>query len=345
MIGARGRTTIVNINEPTRVGEARRRASALAGDLGFDETERGRVSLVVTEAASNLLKHAGGGELIVQGRGGDRAGDWLEILALDRGAGMSDVGRCLTDGYSTAGSLGTGLGAIARLSDDHGIYSRPGVGTAVWARLDSGPAVREAAGVVSSLAAVSVPAPGEIECGDDWAIELGRGRSLIMVVDGLGHGPAAADAARAALGVFRARPAEGPVGLIEAAHGALRGTRGAAMAIAQVDPGLGRVEYAGVGNICGVIIDGRDGRTTSMVSHVGTVGHVVRKIQAFQYAWSPDSLLVMHSDGVATRWDLTRYLGLLRREPALIAGILYRDFRRGRDDATVLVLREGGAPP
>ena len=342
MIGTRGRSTALTINDPTKVGEARRRASVLAEDFGFDETGRGRVALVVSEAASNLIRHGGGGELIVQGHGSDQTGKWLEILTLDRGSGMSDVARCLTDGYSTGGSLGTGLGAIARLSNDYAIYSQPGEGTALWARLD---ARTETGDGGPAIAAVSVPAPGEFECGDDWAMVRRQGQFLVMVVDGLGHGPPAAEAAQAALGVFRSRSAGEPADLIEAAHGALRSTRGAALAIAKIDPALGRVQYAGVGNISGVIVDSRKGRTTSMISHNGTVGHIVRKIQVFDYAWPEGSLLVMHSDGVATRWDLARYPGLLLRPPGLIAGLLYRDYKRGRDDATVVVARGEGASP
>lgn len=345
MIGTSGRTMTVTIDEPTKIGEARRRALVLAAELAFDETGQGRVALVVTEAASNLIKHAGGGELIVQVQRWDQAGGWLEVLALDRGPGMNDVGRCLSDGYSTAGSLGTGLGAIARLSDDYGIYSQPGIGTVIWARLDAKPGTRAVGDDAPAMAAVSVPAPGEVECGDNWAMIRGHGQSLLMVVDGLGHGPLAAEAAEAAVGVLQDRQAGEPVDLIEAAHVALRSTRGAALAIARIDPARGQVRYAGVGNISGVVVDGRDGRTVSMVSHNGTVGHIVRKIQAFDYPWSEDSLLIMHSDGLSTRWDLTRYPGLSRRPPGLVAGILYRDHKRGRDDATVVVAREGGAPP
>ncbi len=166
-----------------------------------------------------------------------------------------------------------------------------------------------------------------------------------MVVDGLGHGPMAAEAARAAVGVFSAQSDRDPVELIEASHLALRSTRGAALAIARIDLELGRLQYAGVGNISGVIVEAGHGRTTSMISHNGTVGHIVRKIQAFDYPWTPESLLIMHSDGITTRWDPARYPGLLRRPPGLIAGLLYRDHRRGRDDATVVVAREGSVPP
>ncbi len=323
--------------DSSTVGEARRRASLLAGELEFDETGQGRVALVVSEAATNLIKHAGGGELILQGQGSDQGGNWLEILALDRGSGMIDVGRCMTDGYSTAGSLGTGLGAIGRLSDDSGIYSQSGEGTVVWARLDARPHPKAVRDEGPAIAAVCVPSPGETECGDDWAIIRRHGQSLVMIVDGLGHGPEAAEAAEAAVDVFRRRSSDEPVELIGAAHLALRSTRGAALAIARIDATLGQLQYTGVGNISGIIVDCRNGRTTSMISHNGTVGHVVRKIQAFEYPWSEDSLLIMHSDGLATRWDLNRYPGLSRRPPGLLAGILYRDHKRGRDDVTVVV--------
>lgn len=341
MIRALGWSTDVIIDEPTKVGEARRKALALARELGFDETRQGRVALVVSEAATNLIKHAGGGELMILGRGSGEKGNWLEIVAIDRGQGMSDVGRCLTDGYSTAGSLGTGLGAISRLSDGFEIYSQVGGGTTVWARLDAKTESGDPGSPDRRLAAVSVPAPGEVACGDDWAMIRRNGRSFVLVVDGLGHGHPAAEAASVALDVFRERPLAEPTELIEAAHAAMRGTRARPWP-SRIDPELGQVRYAGVGNISGVIVNSLNGRTTSMISHNGTVGHMVRKIQAFDYAWSENSLLIMHSDGLTTRWDLDRYPGLTRRPPGLLAGVLYRDYKRGRDDATVVVLSGEG---
>ena len=292
----------------TSVGEARRSASDLAARLGFDETRQGTVALVVSEAASNLVKHTGGGELIVQGRGWDEGDPWVEVLALDRGPGMTDIGRCLADGYSTAGSLGNGLGAIARLADAYEIDSHRGQGTAIWARLDANPRSKVRSDCRFDLGAVSLPAPGEVECGDDWTLIRKAGRTFLMVVDGLGHGPFAAQAAAAAVRSIREYPAEEPIELIEAAHRHLAGTRGAAMSIVRIDPALGRVRFAGVGNISAVILDGRTGRTTTMISQNGTVGHVIHKIQAFDYPWTQDSLMILHSDGLTTRgtWRVTQ---------------------------------------
>ena len=78
---------------------------------------------------------------------------------------------------------------------------------------------------------------------------------------------------------------------------------------------------------------------TSVVSQPGTAGHLARGIREYTYRWPSGALLVLHSDGVSTHHDLTRYPGLGQRHPALIAGVLLRDAGRGRDDATVVVAR------
>src|SRR4051794_24710081 len=104
--------TTVSIRVETRdqAGEARRRAATMASSLRLDETTAGRLALVVTECANNLWKHAHGGEILLNPLGLEDPG--VEVLALDKGPGMSDPARCFQDGYSTAGSPGTGLGAI-----------------------------------------------------------------------------------------------------------------------------------------------------------------------------------------------------------------------------------------
>lgn len=328
------------IDEATKVGEARRIAMALARRLGFDETGCGHVALVVTEAATNLFKHAQGGELILHGLEQGQAYG-LEILIIDRGPGMADVGRCLVDGFSTAGSSGYGLGAISRLASSFEIDSMLGVGTVASARLWAvAPAKQVRRSVSLEWGVVNLPYPGEEVCGDAWAVAEDAGQTLIMVADGLGHGPQAAEAARAAVRVFEGKPSLGPAGIMAAAHEALRSSRGAAMAVARLDPQRREIVYCGVGNIAGALIRPGHGRTQSMVSHNGTVGHAVRKIQEFVYPWEEGSLVVLHSDGLASHWRLDQYAGLALKHPSLVAGVLYRDSARGRDDVTVLVLRE-----
>lgn len=324
------------VTDPSGAGEARRRVTALAQALGFGETDAGRAALAATEAATNLAKHArGGGVVIVRpcGRGPARG---VELLAVDRGPGVRSVGEALRDGFSTAGSPGTGLGALQRMSDEFDLFSTAGQGTVLLSRVwaaDPGPA-----DVEMSIGAVSVAKPGEPVCGDGWSSAHLPARCLLVCADGLGHGPEAAMASAAAARAFDRHAGEGPAPLLERMHGALRATRGAAVAVAEVDLAARVVRYAGVGNIAATLW--APGETRSLVSHNGIVGHEMRKVQVFEYPFPPQGLLVMHSDGVSTRWQLEKYPGLALRDPAVVAAVLYRDFCRGRDDATVVVARE-----
>jgi anti-sigma regulatory factor (Ser/Thr protein kinase) len=331
---------IHSISEPSQVAEARRLSVAMARRLGFDATGLGKVALVVTEAATNLVKHTtDGGELLVRALQCGRVGG-IEVLALDKGPGIANVGEALRDGYSTTGSPGTGLGAISRLSTSFDIHSVSGVGTAVLARLWSAPLPRDLSPRGPEIGAVNAPHPGEEACGDGWAVVQRAGRSLILVADGLGHGIVAAEAAVEAGKTFQDRTSLAPAQMVAAIHAALRGTRGAAVAVAEVDVAQQSVRFAGVGNIAGVILSVDERRR--LVSRNGTAGHEVRKIQEFTYPWPAGEsgrqpLLILHSDGLTSRWDLDRYPGLAQRRPSLIAGVIFRDFNRGRDDVTVVV--------
>lgn len=322
----------LELSDVSQVAEARRAVAALCGQHGLSEALRGQAALVVTEAAGNVIKHGGGGELLAQVVGDGGRG--LEILSVDKGRGMADVARCMEDGFSTAGTPGTGLGAIRRQSRAFDLYSQPGQGTVLWAAL--GPLPTPGA---LAAAGLSVAKPGETACGDAWALARAGGRILAMVADGLGHGPQAAEAARAALGALEHAAANGPEAVIEEAHGRLRALRGAAVAVAELDPTAQSLSYVGVGNISGILAT--EGKRQALVSHNGTVGHELRKVQRFEYRAPPGSTLVMTSDGIATGFDLAKYPGILARPPAILAGALYRDFRRTRDDATVLVVRSG----
>jgi anti-sigma regulatory factor (Ser/Thr protein kinase) len=330
----------IAIQEHTDAGEARRVAASLASDLSLDETSAGNVALVVTEAARNVLKHAGGGQIIL--RVLDSGGPvGIEMLALDKGPGIADLGRCFQDGYSTAGTAGTGLGAIARLSSVYEIYSRPDQGTVLMAQVwKRGPA---GGGPVPTprfcVGGVSIPVRGEEECGDGWIFQESARTVRLIVADGLGHGPLAADAARAAIRTAREQPNEPAPALLERIHGALRATGGAAVAVAEIDSPAQILRFAGVGNITAAIVPG-SGPVRHLVSHAGTAGHEVRRISEFTSPWSSRSLLLMHSDGLQTRWSFDSYPGLLERHPSLIAGVLYRDYARGRDDVTVVLVRE-----
>jgi anti-sigma regulatory factor (Ser/Thr protein kinase) len=333
-------TRLLPVHDASQVGEARRATAAVAQEAELEEELIGRLSIVATEAATNLARHAKDGVLLVRclvtGRGVG-----MEVIAVDRGPGIADIGRALEDGFSTGGTMGSGMGAIRRQADEFDVYSQPGAGTVLVARLWArGATVRPAATEDLAAGVVCLPHPAEQACGDGWCVTRQDSRSSLLVVDGLGHGPSAAEAAEIAIGVFRERR-DAPAGMIEALHRALRGTRGAALAVAEVDAAAGRVHFAGVGNISAMLFS-PGAKMSSMPSHSGIVGHQMRKVQEFAYDWTPSSTLVMHSDGLATRWRMEQYPGLLGRDPSLLAAILHRDHTRGRDDVTVMVL--GAAP-
>ena len=329
---------VVTVAEESQVGEARRRVVRLAQALDFDETTSGRLAILATEVSTNLVRHAHGGHLLVSWLGDDRARA-IELLAIDKGPGMKSVREALRDGHSTTGTPGTGLGAMSRVADVFDLHSAPGVGTAVLARVwSSRPASAPPARL--DVGGVSIPIAGEDACGDGWAFEYAAGLTRILVVDGLGHGPDAAKVAREAVSIFRTAGGS-PAELVGRLHAGLRPTRGGAVAVAEVDPARGLLRFAGVGNIAGVVQ--ADAGSRHLVSHSGIVGHEVRRIDEFSYPWPASALLVLHSDGVATHWDLARYAGLVRCDPALVAAVLYRDFARARDDATVVVARQAAA--
>jgi len=322
----------IPVADASQPAEARRVAYRMADEIGFTETARGKLGIVVTEAATNLLKHAGSGQIILQCTGPQG----LEILAVDSGPGMRSVAECVRDGYSTAGSSGTGLGAIYRMSSGADIYSLEGKGTVVQAFCPSGNDTEPPASAWDISRVVS-PMPGETVCGDNTAVRETADSIQIMVADGLGHGPVAADASSAARRAFENAHGS-PEKLIQAIHAALHSTRGAAVAVAQIEPERGRVRYCGVGNIAGLIATGE--RTQHMVSMNGIAGHQAIRTREFEYAWSPNSIVVMHSDGISGRWQLTDYMGLASRRSSVIATVLFRDFRKTSDDATAFVGRQ-----
>jgi anti-sigma regulatory factor (Ser/Thr protein kinase) len=332
-----GRQRVIGIADASSVAEARRSAADLAHGAQLDATAAGELALAVTEAGSNVFKHARGGWITA--RVIERAGALgVEVMAIDRGPGMANVGASMRDGHSTSGTPGGGLGALSRMTSSLELWSRPGAGTLmrfeVWPKACPSTSAGLATGVVC------LEKEGEPVCGDAWTVLEGRGRLIAFVVDGLGHGPEAAAAARAAIETVEKNAQRAGPDILDAVHRALRPTRGAAAALALLQPGNELCTFCGIGNISAGIRTA--GITRSMVSHNGILGHQVRKIQEFQYPFPKGSLLIMHSDGIATHWNLGDYPGIEMRHPGLVSAALFRDHSRKRDDLTVLALRNQG---
>ena len=323
----------LQIAERSRVAEARRLAVSLSTQQGFREEDAGRVALVATELATNLVKHANGGEMIISAFD-DSDGKGLELLALDKGPGIVDLNRALSDGHSTSGTAGTGLGAIRRTADVFAVSSGLGRGTAVMARLRADAQAGKGDYLIAGLCA---PYPGESVCGDGWAVSA-QARSIgMLMADGSGHGPEAQKAALRSVEIFKERIGASVEAVAQAIDRALAATRGAAIALAEIDPGSELVTFVGIGNISAALI--AQGAVQRMISNNGTAGHVAPRIRAFAYRFRGAPTVILHSDGLSARWDLNEYPGLVSAHPSLIAGILYRDFRRGRDDASIVVVR------
>ncbi|HVT99376.1 MAG TPA: SpoIIE family protein phosphatase [Acidobacteriaceae bacterium] len=323
-------TEWIPITDESSVGEARRRALLVAQRIGFDQTRSGELALLATESSRNVLLHGRGGETVILGMQA-QGKSLARILAMDNGPGIANLAQAMTDGYSTAGTMGAGMGAMQRMATSMEVFTGK-KGTVLLLELgESSPpgSLR--------IAGMAVPHPGERFCGDAWACHETPERSLILLADGLGHGRDAAEAAQEATAAFHKRQDHAPAEILGYVHDALKKTRGAVAAIAEIRPIEATLSYAGVGNISAAVLTAAGSR--SLVSHNGTLGMVTSRIQEFRIPWTPDALLVLHSDGLQSKWDLSAYPGLITRHPAVIGGTLVRDFRRQRDDASVVVVK------
>jgi hypothetical protein len=179
------------------------------------------------------------------------------------------------------------------------------------------------------------PIAGEELCGDGYAARELDGRRQVLMCDGLGHGPLAAVASRAAVAEFATAPPGGPREVLEHLHQRTGHTRGSVAAVAELDPAGEQVRFAGIGNIAAVVADPQGRR--AMVSLPGILGQQRRDIREFSYPAGPASLVILHSDGMHDRWTLADYPGLAGHSPVVVAATLLRDAAKRRDDAAVLV--------
>ncbi|HET6552494.1 MAG TPA: ATP-binding protein [Dyella sp.] len=320
----------IAIDEASQVGQARRSSLQMATQLGFDDNDSGRVALVATELATNVIKHGRGGSIYLREAPG-RQGMGVELTAVDRGPGF-DLAACLQDGFSTSGTNGIGLGAVQRQAQVMDAYADHR-GSVVMARIYP----RQSPGSADiRFGVVVLPIHGEHYCGDGWALAMKHTLCSVMVVDGLGHGEAASIAAVAAQDAFLSEPLAEPAALMGQLHQGMTGTRGGAVAIARLDLGQGTMRFAGIGNISAGLVSPQG--TRGLASHPGIVGSQFRRAQAFDFSDIIGQLLIMHSDGLQSRWRMANYPGLSSRHPAVIAAVLHRDFSRNRDDATVVVI-------
>jgi anti-sigma regulatory factor (Ser/Thr protein kinase) len=319
----------LRVEDPSAVAACRAAATSLSGRLRFPQARVDQLALAVTEAASNLHKHARQGSLLLRiGRGDGVAG--IELVTIDAGPGFHDTSRAMSDGHSTAGTLGIGLGAIRRLADSCDLYSVPGHGTALVARFWPGPHQ-----LTVPYAGLIRPISGEVECGDSFGAVRQGGTITGVLCDGLGHGPLAASAAAEAVAAIMEDTASEPAALVERAHRRMSHTRGGALGVVQITGPVAR--FAGLGNVTATLL--ADGARRNMLSVPGIAGHQARTIRQYEYEVAPGTAVVLHSDGISARWDAAALPGLAARDPLVVAAAVLAEAGTHRDDAGVLVLR------
>ncbi|MET8037660.1 ATP-binding SpoIIE family protein phosphatase [Streptomyces sp. NPDC005345] len=342
----------VPVHDSTRVRDVRVAAEAAAEHTGLSRDRTAVAALVATELATNLLKHGGGGQILIDMVDADLAlpgagrGPALQIAAIDHGPGIADLTSASRDGFSTTASLGAGLGTCRRIADHFEVHSVPGQGTVALARVHAarrdraGHRVTEAGAAVRA-GGINIPLAAADHSGDAWACVRAGDHVTLLLADGLGHGEAAAKASGAAvehLHLFAHLP---PAELLGQLHTGLRDTRGAAVAVARLDLATGHLDFAGIGNIGARLLTGDTWRP--LLSHPGIVGaHRPARLPQCRVPWTPDSLLVLHSDGLPSRWAPPAVAPPTAWDPAVTAAVIVRDSssaaRPVRDDTTVAVL-------
>ena len=324
----------ISIRDDASISIAREHVREIAGELGLQQEVTETIAIAATELVRNQLVHARGGRFAVRSveRRGVRG---LELVAADRGPGLADPTRALDGTMSTSGGLGSGVASVRRLMDELDFDIRLAEGTCIWARKFAGPVPYR-----SEVAILGRPCEGERECGDDAAFVRRDDVLTIGVVDGLGHGILARDAAAPAVALLRNRAELDPVEILHAVDGALQRTRGAVMAVARIDLQLRQIEHAAIGDVrtC-TYRPHASQRFTSVAGVLGTAYQRDRKYRVEREPLQDHEVIVMSSDGLTTRVDISEELQLLRRHPIVIAAHLLEHFGRSNDDALVLVTR------
>ncbi len=185
---------------------------------------------------------------------------------------------------------------------------------------------------------------GEGRSGDVAVFAPSRRGGLVAVIDGLGHGDAAADAAEAAAEVLRAQVELPPQDLFALCHEELRRTRGAVITLAWFDLEARRMEWTGVGNVEARFVragDSGDARHASPVVLGGVVGYNLPQVRMGAIPLEPGDAVVLATDGVEADYSRSLESGIAAQE--LAARVLERH-GKGTDDALAAVVRYLGPP-
>lgn len=306
----------------------------------FSEVQVGEIDIIVSEIASNIIKHAGSGELLYRVYDSDPASTTFEVISIDNGPGIADTARMLKDGVSTSHTLGQGLGSIHRLSNTAQLYSLPGWGTILYAMVKTIPKRTSPVPKKSALEirALCVNKPKESVCGDGYLVKHNGSQITIFFGDGLGHGLHAKDAIDAARNFLLEADEDEPVRIIRQMHEKIRRTRGLVGTVATCNVKTGQWRICGVGNIFTRLYGGIEFR--NIMPYNGTIGlNIPNSMNASTHSVESNQHLIMCSDGIQTRWDLNKYPSILKYDNIILAAAIFKDFSRRNDDASVLIAK------
>ena len=181
------------------------------------------------------------------------------------------------------------------------------------------------------------PCRGEDISGDAFLVQQQKDKGIIALMDGLGHGEKAAQAAQQARKFLQTTAIKDGRAQIQHLHQLLRPTRGTVLGLVHIDFKLNQLCYWGIGNIRAQL---RKRTTVNLISAPGVVGYNLNKIICQTSSFHLGDLLVMTTDGIQGNWDWYGLASKLERfTPANIATYLGQQYAIFDDDATVLVVQ------
>ncbi|MBT1706159.1 ATP-binding protein [Chryseosolibacter indicus] len=328
------------IEERSYVAYIKREIHREVANTRFNEQKRGEIDIIVSELASNLVKHAKGGDFLYRVYDEGEKDSVFEMLCIDSGVGMADPAKMMRDGVSTTHTLGQGLGAIQRLSDNFQLYSLPKWGTIIYSMVttNSDKTLRKSATLDVDISALCVNKPKETVCGDAFAMKRTDSTIQIFLGDGLGHGEHAHEAVKKAVSSFTECEESDPVSILRYMHEKVRRTRGLVASVAVLDLKSKYWKICAVGNILTRLYTGITFR--NYLSYNGTVGmNIPNSLHNSEFDAEKNQFLVMCSDGIRSRYDISKYPSVLKYDMMVLAGAIYKDYTRGNDDSSIVVAK------
>lgn len=316
----------------------KREIHSLIAKTKFESMRAGELDIVVSELLSNVIKHAGGGEIFYKLSESENNSTVFEIYCIDSGPGNNNMGKMMKDGASSSNTLGHGLGAIDRLSNFFQIYSMAEWGTVAYAKILMDEAQKKVVQPRNEIHidTLQVCMPGENVCGDGYQMKKVNDETQIFLGDGLGHGPNAHEAVQTAIQAFNQCTENEPTDILRYIHQKVKKTRGLVGSIAIYNHIKKEWKTCGVGNITTRFYEGL--MSKKVMSHNGIIGLNIPAIMNTHVLPNAEyQHIFMYSDGIRNHWDLHQYPAILKCAPAIMAAAIFKDNARRNDDMTLLV--------